>query len=114
MLDKLTAKFFYAITKIYLINYFLKTIAHELCCSVIQQLVLESPVPASSKDEVFEALCSCVCEILEKHAILFGGMLRRFEVTDYRVFASIANELFEVKRDESLYRIVLMLITYVL
>jgi len=70
--------------------------AHELCCMVIQELALENPVPSSERDEVFEALCCCVCEILDKHSILFNGMLRRFEVTDFRVFSCIANELFEV------------------
>jgi len=63
---------------------------------VIQELVLGNLVPQSARDDVFEALSCCVCEILEKHSILFNGMLRRFEVTDYRVFSSIANELFEV------------------
>ncbi|ODN06189.1 Induced myeloid leukemia cell differentiation protein Mcl-1 [Orchesella cincta] len=73
--------------------------AYELCCMVIQELVLENPVPQSARDHVFDALCCCVCEILDKHVILFNGMLRRFEVTDYGVFASIANELFEANSE---------------
>lgn len=74
------------------------SLAHELSCMVIQELALEAPLASSSssRDEVFESLCCCVCEILEKHSILFNGMLNRFEVSNYRVFTSIANELFEV------------------
>ncbi|CAL8113479.1 unnamed protein product [Orchesella dallaii] len=78
---------------------------YELCCMVIQELVLENPVSQSLRDDVFESLCCCVCEILDKHSILFNGMLRRFEVTDYRVFYTIANELFEVSSENNEFRI---------
>ncbi|CAL8071598.1 unnamed protein product [Orchesella dallaii] len=79
--------------------------AYELCCMVIQELVLENPVSQSLRDDVFDSICCCVCEILDKHSILFNGMLRRFEVTDYRVFSSIANELFEVSSENNEFRI---------
>lgn len=62
---------------------------------LIQELSLQNPIPASYKDDVYESLASCICDMLVKHSILFNGMVRRCHVTHYRTFCCIANEIFE-------------------
>jgi len=76
---------------------FVKFLGQQLSYLIIQDLALRKTIPSSLKDEVYESLRCCVCEILEKHSILFHGMVRRFEVNRYHIFSTVADELFEVR-----------------
>lgn len=71
-------------------------LGQQLSHLLIQELSLQNRIPSSYKDDVYESLASCVCDMLVKHSILFHGMVRRCQVTNYHIFCCIANEIFEV------------------
>ena len=74
-------------------------LGQQLAYLIIQELGLNRRIRSGHGDQVFESLYSCVSEILDKHTLLFNGMTRRIEVTHYSMFASVADELFEVSSD---------------
>ncbi|CAG7816681.1 unnamed protein product [Allacma fusca] len=67
----------------------------QLSYLVVQELALERCIPSSARDEVYESLCNSVYEILDKHLVVFNGMINRIQVTNYFMFSTVANELFE-------------------
>jgi len=68
----------------------------QLSLLLIQELSLQKSISGSYKDDVYESLASCICDMLLKHSILFNGMVRRCHVSHYHIFTCIANEIFEV------------------
>jgi len=62
---------------------------------VIQEVGFQKKCPADQTDIVLQTLCSCVKDILQKHVILFNGMVNRIDVHHYHEFTCVANELFE-------------------
>lgn len=82
---------------------FIYDTGHQLCYLVIQELAMNRKAPAQLRDDVFLSICHCVSEILEKHAVLFRGMVNRVDVSYYQMFASIAHELFEVRTICAIY-----------
>jgi len=74
----------------------------QLSLLLIQELSLQKSISGSYKDDVYESLASCICDMLLKHSILFNGMVRRCHVSHYHIFTCIANEIFEVNEQNHL------------
>ncbi|CAG7734037.1 unnamed protein product [Allacma fusca] len=76
---------------------FAKTV--QLTYLLLQDLGLSQSIPSDLKDEAYQSLSHAVTLMMVRQSTLLNGMVNRLKLMDYRLFPSLADEIFELNAD---------------